>query len=111
MSDTNQACLHLILAHTHDQAVEHARLSLELYQAVYDQIDPAKVEGREAAQQAIEVAQEVLDNAIKREEESDVVEETGDEGDEESEDASEEGDCSDDETTGGEGDNASGMAE
>lgn len=106
MSEANQACLHLILAYTNDQAVEHARLSLELYQTVYDNIDPAETERREATQQAIEVAQETLENAIKREEEDDVVEETGDEGDEESEDASEEDDNSDEE-----GDKAAGTAE
>jgi hypothetical protein len=131
LSDANLANLHLILAHTHDQAVEHAQLALELYRSLYEEMEPTKVKGRKALEKAIEVAEQVLEESIEQEKEDARLEEEahqqkakgeaeeghragsvilGEEGTESGDEAAEESDEASDEDYDETGDKAGGKA-
>jgi hypothetical protein len=65
----------LILAHVNYLAVEHAELSLQVYRTLYENIETTEEED-EPIWDAIELAEEVLENTIKfREEEASAMKE------------------------------------
>jgi hypothetical protein len=65
----------LILAHVNHLAVEHAELSLQVYRTLYENIETTEEED-EPIWDAIELVEEVLENAIKfREEEASTMKE------------------------------------
>jgi hypothetical protein len=92
LGDANLAALHLILAHVNDHASEHAKIALELYRTVFDGIETTEEEDN-ARKMAMELAEELLEEALKFEEEEARMLEEGDEmSDEEGDAVIEEGD-------------------
>jgi hypothetical protein len=68
LGDAHIACLHLILAHVNDHASEHARVALELYRTIFDGVELPE-EAERVRRRAVELAEELLEEALKLEEE------------------------------------------